>query len=133
VKNLYLGRERTLARKLTEAVLTWRLEQRLSKTRILEAYLNVIELGASVYGIGPAAMRWFGKAATRLVPAEAAYLAATTAAPTTAESVLKTTGRPDADVVRRAQIVLSALRSRLGASAYEHAVHDLGKLRPGVR
>ena len=59
-------------------MLTWNLEQRISKKRILEAYLNVIELGDGVYGIGPAARRWFGKPATRLNPAEVAFLAAIT-------------------------------------------------------
>ena len=132
VKNLYLGRERTLARKLTEAILTWRLEGRLAKTRILEAYLNVIELGAGVYGIGPAAARWFGKRAAELTPAEAAYLAATTAAPTTAETTLRISGRPDAEVLRRAQVVLGALRIRIGAEAYQRAVHDLAMLRPAA-
>jgi len=132
VKNLYLGRERTLARKLTEAILTWRLEARVPKARILEAYLNVIELGDGVYGIGPAAERWFGKPAAKLTPAEAAYLAAVTAAPGTAEARLRATGRPDGEALRRAQIVLAALRARLGADELGRALRQLGDLRVAV-
>ncbi len=49
-KNLYLGKEKTLGRKLQEALLTMLLEQQLDKRRILELYLNVVELGPGLYG-----------------------------------------------------------------------------------
>jgi membrane peptidoglycan carboxypeptidase len=132
VKNLYLGPERTLARKLLEAVLTWRLEQAVAKARILEAYLNVIELGAGVYGIGPGARRWFGKPAARMTPAEAAFLAAVTAAPSTNEARFAATGRLDPDTLRRAQIILAAMRraSAVHTSDYGQAVRELAALRP---
>ena len=58
-KNLYLAREKTLSRKLQEAVLTLLLEQSLTKEQILELYLNVIEFAPGVYGIGPAADHYF--------------------------------------------------------------------------
>ena len=54
-KNLYLGKEKTLGRKLQEAVLTLLLEQELGKRELMELYLNVIEYGPGIYGIGPAA------------------------------------------------------------------------------
>lgn len=75
VKNVLLGRRKTLARKLQELVLTWYLERHLSKQRILEIYLNIIELGPGIYGIGRAAWHFFGKDASALEPEEAAYLA----------------------------------------------------------
>lgn len=75
VKNVLLGRRKTLARKLQELVLTWYLERHLSKERILEIYLNIIELGPGIYGIGRAAWHFFGKDASALEPQEAAYLA----------------------------------------------------------
>ena len=75
-KNLYLSTERTYARKLKEAILTYRLEKALSKSRILEIYLNVIEWGDGVYGAEAAARDVFGKSATWLDAAEAATLAA---------------------------------------------------------
>ena len=75
-KNLYLSTDRTYARKLREAILTYRLESALSKSRILEIYLNVIEWGDGVYGVEAAARDVFGKSARWLDAAEGATLAA---------------------------------------------------------
>ena len=74
-KNLYLSREKTLARKLREALLTVALEASVPKQRLLEIYLNVAEWGPGLRGIGPAARHWFGKDARELTPREAAFLA----------------------------------------------------------
>lgn len=73
VKNVLLFREKTLARKLQELFLTWHVENTLDKDRILEIYLNVIEFGPGLYGIGPAAQYYFGKSAKDLDPVEAAF------------------------------------------------------------
>jgi len=73
VKNVLLYREKTLARKFQELFLTWHLENTLSKDRIMEIYLNVIEYGPGLYGIGPAAHHYFGKQAKDLDPVEAAF------------------------------------------------------------
>lgn len=75
-KNLFLSQRRTLARKLEEAVLTWRLQKLLSKDRVLELYLNVIELGPSIRGVKQAAHVYFGKDVAALTPLESAHLAA---------------------------------------------------------
>ncbi len=74
-KNLYLSHERTYARKAREAFIALALESTLGKSRMLEIYLNIIEWGPGVYGIGPAARHYFGKSATELEPKEAAFLA----------------------------------------------------------
>jgi hypothetical protein len=74
-KNLYLQREKTIARKVQEVILTWWLENALTKDEILELYLNVIEYGPSVYGLRHAAAFYFGREPSELSPAEAAYLA----------------------------------------------------------
>jgi hypothetical protein len=74
-KNLYLGKEKTLGRKLQEAVLTQLLEQELSKRELLELYLNVIEYAPGVYGIGPAAQHYFAKRASDLSLGQALYIA----------------------------------------------------------
>ncbi len=74
-KNLYLRREKTLARKAQEVILTWWLENALNKDEILELYLNVIEYGPSVYGLKNAALHYFGRMPSDLSPAEAAFLA----------------------------------------------------------
>jgi hypothetical protein len=73
VKNVLLSPEKTLARKLQELFLTWDVENTLDKDRIFEIYLNVIEYGPGLYGIGPAAHHYFGKAAKDLNPVEAAF------------------------------------------------------------
>jgi len=75
-KNLFLESERTYGRKLKEAILTYRLEKALSKKRILEIYLNVIEWGDGIYGAEAASGDLFGKSASGLDAAEAALLAA---------------------------------------------------------
>jgi len=75
-KNLYLGEERTITRKLKEALLAVRLERALDKRRIFELYLNLIEWGPGVYGAEAAARHWFGRSATALTPRDAALLAA---------------------------------------------------------
>ncbi|HEY6098970.1 MAG TPA: biosynthetic peptidoglycan transglycosylase, partial [Anaeromyxobacter sp.] len=74
-KNLYLDGERTLARKVREAAVAIALEATLPKARILEIYVNVVEWGPGVRGIGAAARHWFGKDARDLSPREAAFLA----------------------------------------------------------
>lgn len=73
VKNVLLAREKTLARKLQELFLTWYLERSLDKDRILEIYLNAIEFGPRIYGIGRAARHYFGKKAKDLTPRESAF------------------------------------------------------------
>lgn len=74
-KNLYLGREKTMARKLQEAVFTMMLEQALSKEQILELYFNVIEYGPGLYGIGPATRFYFDKEPAELTMTQSFYLA----------------------------------------------------------
>jgi hypothetical protein len=73
-RNLFLTKDRTLMRKLKEVVLALELDAALSKDRILEIYLNLIEWGPGIFGIGRAARHYFGKAASELTPLEAAYL-----------------------------------------------------------
>lgn len=75
-KNLFLSGERSYLRKAQEAVITLMLESMMSKRRILEIYMNVIEWGEGVYGAEAAARHYFGTSAARLTPAQAARLAA---------------------------------------------------------
>jgi monofunctional glycosyltransferase len=89
-KNLYLSSERSLFRKAKEALITWELEQRLSKKRILELYLNVAEWGHGVYGAEAAAQHHFGKPAHELTSDEAAWLAAMLPSPRRYDPLRKT-------------------------------------------
>ncbi|HEV7822158.1 MAG TPA: PBP1A family penicillin-binding protein, partial [Burkholderiales bacterium] len=81
VRMLYLSQERTLKRKVQEAILALWLEAHLSKEEILTTYLNTGYFGAGVYGADAAAKRYFGKAAKDLTLAEAAMLAGLVRAP----------------------------------------------------
>jgi monofunctional biosynthetic peptidoglycan transglycosylase len=76
VKNLYLSSERSIIRKLHEALITYFMERTLSKRRILEIYLNVIEWGDGIYGAEAAAQTYFHKHASDLTTNEAAFLSA---------------------------------------------------------
>jgi len=73
-RNLFLGREKTLARKIQEVFLTWRLEEYLSKDRMLEIYANLVELGPNVFGFQEAALYYFGRDFTALSTRQVAYL-----------------------------------------------------------
>jgi penicillin-binding protein 1A len=80
---MYLSPERTIKRKVQEAVLTLWLEHHLDKPEILTRYLNTAYFGAGVYGVDAAAKRYFGKAAKELSLGEAAMLAGLVRAPST--------------------------------------------------
>ena len=75
-KNLFLSEERNFLRKGREAIDTYFLERELSKKRILELYLNVIEWGDGIYGAEAASRFYFKKSASALTAQEAAYLSA---------------------------------------------------------
>lgn len=77
VKNIYLSRNKTVARKLEEALVTWLIEhQRLvSKQRMLEIYLNIIEWGPGVFGANEASEFYFNKDVSQITPSEAIYMA----------------------------------------------------------
>jgi monofunctional biosynthetic peptidoglycan transglycosylase len=75
-RTLYLSPRKTPLRKLREVLIAWRLEGALSKDRILELYLNVVEWGDGIYGAEAAARHYFGKGAGNLTSREAATLAA---------------------------------------------------------
>ena len=100
-KNLYLSPARTPWRKLRELAIAKRLERRLSKKRILELYLNVIEFGPRTFGIEAAARRYAGKPARDLSREEAATLAAVIPSPRVYDPV-----RHPQRVARRAKWIL---------------------------
>ncbi len=74
-KNLFLSPSKNPLRKAKEVILTWRIENNLSKRRILEIYLNVAEWGDGIFGIEAASRHYYGKSAAELTPMEAARLA----------------------------------------------------------
>jgi monofunctional biosynthetic peptidoglycan transglycosylase len=74
-RNLYLSPEKSLVRKICEAIITWKMEKVLSKKRILELYLNVAEWGEGIFGVDAASRYYYGKPSSELTPEEAARLA----------------------------------------------------------
>ncbi len=100
-KNLYLSPSRNPIRKLRELLIARRLEVELTKTRILELYLNVIEWGDGVYGADAAARTYFGVSASGLDRSEAALLAGAIVNP----RVLNPE-KPTARLLRRQQLIL---------------------------
>jgi penicillin-binding protein 1A len=81
-KNLFLTQERTLSRKIQEAILALWLERRYSKDQILELYLNRVYFGSGAYGVEAAAQKYFGKSARLVTLSEAALLAGLMKSPT---------------------------------------------------
>ena len=80
-KNLFLSGERSYVRKGQELLITWMLEAVMSKRRILEIYLNIVELGNGIYGVEAGARHHFGLSAAQLEAPEAARLASMLPAP----------------------------------------------------
>ena len=113
-KNLYLSPSRNPWRKLREWAIARRLERYLTKRRILELYLNVVEFGRRTYGAEAAARRYFGKSAADLDDHEAATLAAVIPSPRffdpvrhprrvemKARRILRSMGRPDSGLATK--------------------------------
>ncbi|UFS71926.1 transglycosylase domain-containing protein [Geomonas sp. RF6] len=117
-KNLFLSREKTLSRKVQEVYLAKRMEQELTKGRIIELYLNVVELGPMVYGVGHGARYYFGKPAQALTPRECAFLAAMLPGPRVAYNPYKNLGK----VLKRSDMILRLLRDKGVLSAGEYQV-----------
>ena len=83
IKNLYLSRDKTITRKLEEALIVWLIENNrlVSKNRMFEIYLNIIEWGPGIYGAGEAARFYFKKEAADLTPEEAIFMASIVSRP----------------------------------------------------
>jgi penicillin-binding protein 1A len=103
-KNLFLTQERTLARKLQEALLAIWLERKFSKSQILELYINRVYFGSGAYGIEQASQHYFGKSARQINLAEAALLAGVVKSPSRLAPTRNFEGAE-----QRAKIVLAAM------------------------
>lgn len=106
-KNLFLSEDRNFLRKGREAVYTYFLERSLSKKRILEIYLNIIEWGDGIYGAEAASRYYFRKSASNLSREDAAFLAAMIPSPLNVFNPEKNRKR----VVRRQRVLLKYMNS----------------------
>jgi penicillin-binding protein 1A len=119
VKSVYVGNQRSIARKLREAALAWQLDERWSKEKILTEYLNTIYFGNGAYGIHQAARIYFDKAPDDLELHEAALLAGIPSDPTGYDPVT----RPGAARARRAHVLSAMLDLRwITRGEYEDAI-----------
>ena len=125
-KNLFLHREKTLARKVQEVLLTWWLEKALEKVDILELYLNVIEYGPSIYGIREAARHYFGRDPSEVSPAEAAFLASILPAPKLYHGQYER-GELSPSLANRMRRLLRhmAARGRIDEAARDHGLAEI--------
>ncbi|MFC4256864.1 PBP1A family penicillin-binding protein [Altererythrobacter xixiisoli] len=126
-RNIFLNSNRTLDRKMREAVLAMALEAKFSKEQILELYLNKVYFGGGAYGIDSASRKFFSHSARELSTAEAAIIAGLVKAPSNYA--------PTADAeaaVQRANVVLDQMRKYGAIGAAEAAAVDLSavKLKP---
>jgi monofunctional biosynthetic peptidoglycan transglycosylase len=121
-KNLFLSREKSLTRKVEELYLAKRMERVLTKGRILELYLNIVELGPMVYGIGHGARYYFDKPAGSLSPRECAFLAAMLPGPQKVYNPYRHLDR----VLKRSDMVLRLLRQNgvLSEREYRQALAE---------
>lgn len=106
-KNLFLSEDRNFLRKGREAVYTYFLERQLTKKRILELYLNVIEWGDGIYGAEAASRNYFQKSASDLTRDEAAFLSAMIPSPLNIFNPAKNRKR----VVRRQRVIARGMGS----------------------
>jgi monofunctional biosynthetic peptidoglycan transglycosylase len=136
-RNLFLTREKRLGRKLHELCLALLLESRLSKQRILEIYLNIIEWGPRLHGLRPASRRYFGKEPQELTPRQMAFLVALIPGPRKYQGSFAD-GTPSPGFLRLVDNLLAKLRSlsALEEAAYQEALAEplvigpLQSLRP---
>ena len=132
VKNVFLHREKTLARKLQEVLLTWWIERSWSKRAILELYANVIEYGPAVYGIRAASEHYFGTTPAQLSPAQAAFLATILPNPKAFDEMARR-GAISASVARRMTSLLTRMeaRGRIDAEALRVGLAETAVFRFG--
>jgi monofunctional biosynthetic peptidoglycan transglycosylase len=129
-KNLYLSPRKSFVRKLRELLITYSLEEDLSKQRILELYLNVVEWGDGVFGAEAAARHWFGHSAQALTPAEAVRLAIALPNP-----FLRAPDVRSPKLVKKAVRIIRALRGQglLDAAQERTALDEVGAPQERVR
>ncbi len=101
-RSVYLGQQRTWRRKIREALIATDLETRLSKSQILEHYLNTVYFGEGLYGVEAAARGYFGKHASELEPGDAALIAGLIRSPSQSPTLAPAVSRSRRDAVLRA-------------------------------
>ncbi len=128
IKNSILDRDKKYSRKVKEAILSLKLERKLSKDEILSIYLNESPYGGTIYGAEEASQSFFGKKASEVTIAEAAYLAAIPQAPT----YFSPYGNHRAELDARQKLVLERMRVNglVSIDEYEEAKNAVVEFQP---
>jgi len=123
-KNLFLSSEQSVWRKLREAAIAWKLESELSKKRILELYLNVIDWGNGIYGAEAAAQSWFSCPASGLTLSQAIRLASIISNPHRFSASDNDNGRMN----RKRRIIAGRMLQRrwISQEAHDQALNEMG-------
>jgi len=136
-KNLFLSEDRSFIRKLLEARYAFWLEKTLGKQRVLELYLNIVELGDGLFGVEDAARHYFGRAAAALDVDQAAALAATIPSPLKHNPETRTRAwRGRYAIIRERMATYESIRQRLSATmprAARPAARPEPELREALR
>lgn len=123
-KNLFLSSEQSIWRKLHEAAIAWKLENELSKKRILELYLNLIDWGTGIYGAEAAARSYFNRPASGLTLSQSIRLATVLPNPHRFSAL----GNANARMNRKRRIIASRMLRRrwIAKEAYDEAMVEMG-------
>ena len=126
----FLTSDKTMRRKLKEAILAWRLEREFTKDQLLELYLNKVYFGDGLYGVEAASLGFFGKHARDVDVAEAALLAGLVKSPSTYAPTINLER-----AVARRNVVLQTMRDThvIDAATYETALHSQPQLADALR
>lgn len=126
----FLTPDKTLRRKMKEAILAWRLEREFTKDQLLELYLNKVYFGDGLYGVEAASLGFFGKHARDVDVAEAALLAGLVKSPSTYAPTINLER-----AVARRNVVLQAMRDShvIDGPTYEKALHSQPHLADSLR
>lgn len=123
-RNFFLSRKKTYLRKLNEIFLAWKIEDKLSKEKIIELYLNKIYLGKRAYGVAAAGEVYYGKKIGELTLAEMAMIAGLPKAPSRYNPIIN----PRRALLRRAYVLRRMFELELiGKQAYEEAKDEIDK------
>ena len=127
-KNVFLTREKTMARKVQEVIYTWWLEKSFDKRQIMELYLNVIEFGPRIYGVRQASRHYFDVEPADLTPAQSVFLATLLPSPVASHEQF-TEGRLEASTRQEIGFLLRHMhrKGRIETAALDYGLWELGR------
>jgi monofunctional glycosyltransferase len=130
-KNLYLTKEKSLVRKIKELIVAKNIENKLSKSKIIEKYFNVVEFGPSIFGISKASRTYFQKPPSELTPAEGAYLVSLLPSPVKYSSAFRRNKELSSFNKKRVRHILHILKLQKKLSEEEYD-YEISRMENGL-